>query len=64
MENITKSITKHDSSISNSKSTLFTISRLCITRYSRDLAIYLSNVLLLAYLLDYIKHSKDLKAIE
>ena len=52
--------TKNDSSISNSNSTLSIISRLCIAH----LAIYLSNTLLLAYLLDYIKYSKDIEVIE
>ena len=63
MQSTTKSITKHDSSIVDSKSTLSTIPRLCIARSSGDSAIY-GNALLLAYLLNYIKHSKDLEATE
>ena len=63
MKSITENIMKHDSSISDSKSTLSTISRLCIARSSGDSATY-DNALFLVYLFDYIKYSKDIEVIE
>ena len=68
-ESTTESITKHGSSMPNSKSTLSKIPRLCTARSSGDSAACLSNTLLLACqhimflntLLDYIEHSKDLE---
>ena len=59
VENITESTTKHP----DSKSTLSIISRLCTARSAGDSAACLSNALLLACLLGYIEHSKDIKAI-
>ena len=46
MENIAESTTKYDSTISNSKSILSLILRLYTIRSSRNLAIYLSIILL------------------